>query len=52
MMSYDELKFIRELLEALFRKCKSDALREWTFEGLSIVKREMDIEIIYQENIK
>ena len=42
MITSEELKLLHGLLEALFRKCKSDGLREPTLRGIAIVKRERD----------
>lgn len=42
-MTIKELELLNGLLEALFRKCKSDGLREPTLEGIRIVKREIVI---------
>jgi hypothetical protein len=44
MMTKDELIKIKQLLEALERKCKTDTLYDWTREGLVIIKREIKIE--------
>lgn len=43
MMTMKELTFIKDLLEALHRKCKTDALYVWTSDGLKIIKREIEI---------
>lgn len=41
MITLKELNFIKELLEALARKCKSDALYVNTSDGLKIIRREI-----------
>lgn len=40
-MTKEELVFIKQLLEALARKCKTEALYINTKEGLNIVNREI-----------
>ena len=41
MMTPNELKCIKELIEALQRKCKTDALYLNCVDGLKIVNREL-----------
>lgn len=41
-MTKDELIYQKQLLEALLRKCKSDALYLWTKKGIEIINRELD----------
>jgi hypothetical protein len=42
MITPKELQYIKELLEALQRKCKTDALYCNTRDGIRIIERELD----------
>jgi hypothetical protein len=41
-MTNKELQYIKQLLEALQRKCKTDNLYFWTCRGLDIINRELE----------
>lgn len=42
-MTKKELQLIKELLEALLRKCKTDALHVNTLKGLEIIYKELTV---------
>jgi hypothetical protein len=42
MLTKDELQYIKELLEALARKCKTDALYVNCRTGIKVIERELN----------